>query len=177
MATFDLIVGDCETPAAKVPMIPPGYDDHPFFPVSEASRAAIRQRLSFAGKVILALGRLARNKGYDLLIDAFAVTASRVPDAVLPVPDGRHEAQRGRPMAITNAPVTIPTAISICTSARATADEIPALIGRMTVAVTRCGAGRTSRPRRCHRTASFRIPTAVSRSCRLNSALASPRVP
>jgi mannosylfructose-phosphate synthase len=80
---LDLIVNDYETPAAKVHMIPPGYDDHRFYPVSEASRATIRQRLGFEGKVILALGRLARNKGYDLLIDAFTLVAQREPQAVL----------------------------------------------------------------------------------------------
>jgi len=80
---LDLMVNDYETPAAKVHMIPPGYDDHRFFPVGEASRTAIRQRLGFKGQVILALGRLARNKGYDLLIDAFTLVAKRNPDAVL----------------------------------------------------------------------------------------------
>jgi len=80
---LDLIVKDYEIPAAKVRMVPPGYDDNRFYPVSEASRQAIRQRLGFTGKVILAVGRLARNKGYDLLIDGFSVLAPRVPDAVL----------------------------------------------------------------------------------------------
>ena len=64
-------------------MIPPGYDDNRFFPVGEGSRNAIRQRLGFSGKVVMALGRLARNKGYDLLIQGFSVLASREPDAVL----------------------------------------------------------------------------------------------
>lgn len=80
---LDLIVNDYEAPTGKVHMIPPGYDDHRFFPVGEASRAAIRQRLRFKGQVILALGRLARNKGYDLLIDAFTLVAKRNPEAVL----------------------------------------------------------------------------------------------
>lgn len=80
---FDLIVKDYEVPAGKVRMVPPGYDDHRFFPMSEASRAAIRRRLRYKGKVILAVGRLARNKGYDLLVDAFPMVAARDPEAVL----------------------------------------------------------------------------------------------
>ncbi len=79
----DMIVGDYGAPAEQVHMIPPGYDDNRFFPVSAASRNAIRQRLGFEGKVVLAIGRLARNKGYDLLINAFSIVAPRIPDACL----------------------------------------------------------------------------------------------
>jgi mannosylfructose-phosphate synthase len=79
----DMIVNDYGAPAEQVHMIPPGYDDNRFFPMSGASRQALRQRLGFEGKVVLALGRLARNKGYDLLIDAFSVVAPRIPDATL----------------------------------------------------------------------------------------------
>ncbi len=88
---LDLVVRDYGVPAGKVRMVPPGYDDHRFYPVSEASRAAIRQRLGFKGSVVLALGRLARNKGYDLLIDSFALVAARVPDAVLHLAVGGQE--------------------------------------------------------------------------------------
>jgi mannosylfructose-phosphate synthase len=80
---LDMIVKDYGAPPDQVNMIPPGYDDNRFFPISAASRNAIRQRLGYEGKVILALGRLARNKGYDLLIDAFAVVATRLPEACL----------------------------------------------------------------------------------------------
>ena len=80
---LDLIVRDYEISEAKVRMVPPGYDDHRFYPVSEATRMTIRERLGFKGKVILALGRLARNKGYDLLIDSFSLVAAREPKAVL----------------------------------------------------------------------------------------------
>ncbi|HTL66913.1 MAG TPA: glycosyltransferase [Lacunisphaera sp.] len=79
----DMIVNDYGAPAEQVHMIPPGYDDNRFFPMSGASREALRQRLGFEGKVVLAIGRLARNKGYDLLIDAFSVVAPRIPDARL----------------------------------------------------------------------------------------------
>ncbi len=80
---FDLLVTDYDVPSEKVRMLPPGYDDTRYYPVSEASRQSIRQRLGFEGKVVLALGRLARNKGYDLLIEAFALVATRHPTAVL----------------------------------------------------------------------------------------------
>ena len=80
---LDLITQDYGVPAEKVRMIPPGYDDTRFYPVGAASRDAIRRRLGFDGNVVLALGRLARNKGYDLLIEAFEVLAKRVPDAML----------------------------------------------------------------------------------------------
>ena len=79
----DFIVKEYDVSAAKLRMVPPGYDDHRFYPVSEASRAAVRRRLRYKGKVILAIGRLARNKGYDLLIDAFPLVAKRDPEAVL----------------------------------------------------------------------------------------------
>ena len=62
---------------------PPGYDDNRFFPVSDATRQMIRQRFGFEGKTVLALGRLATNKGYDLLIDGFSVLAEREPEARL----------------------------------------------------------------------------------------------
>ena len=88
---LDMIVKDYGAPAANVSMIPPGYDDNRFFPVSASSRNAIRQRLGFEGKVVLAIGRLARNKGYDLLIDAFSVVATRMPDAVLHLAVGGSE--------------------------------------------------------------------------------------
>lgn len=79
----ELLVQDYGLTEEQCPMIPPGYDDHRFYPVSEATRQGIRQRLGFTGKTVLALGRLARNKGYDLLIQGFDLLARREPEAVL----------------------------------------------------------------------------------------------
>lgn len=67
----------------KLFMVPPGYDDTRFFPVGAGTREALRRRLGFEGKVVLSIGRIARNKGYDLLIRAFAEVAAREPSARL----------------------------------------------------------------------------------------------
>ncbi len=80
---LDMLTADYGLGKNQVHMIPPGYDDNRFFPVSAASREMVRHRLGFEGKVVLALGRLATNKGYDLLVDAFSVLASREPEARL----------------------------------------------------------------------------------------------
>jgi mannosylfructose-phosphate synthase len=80
---MDLLQHDYEMPLSNCRMIPPGYDDNRFFPVGEGTRHGIRQRLGFKGKVVLALGRLARNKGYDLLLHGFSVLAARVPECSL----------------------------------------------------------------------------------------------
>ncbi len=74
---MDIIQQDYEVAESKCRMIPPGYDDTRYYPVSEASRKAIRQKLGFSGPVTLAIGRLARNKGYDLLIAGFQLVAQR----------------------------------------------------------------------------------------------------
>lgn len=80
---LDMVVKDYGAAPENVTMVPPGYDDNRFYPVSAASRNGIRQRLGFSGKVVLALGRLARNKGYDLLVESFPLVVAREPEAVL----------------------------------------------------------------------------------------------
>jgi mannosylfructose-phosphate synthase len=79
----DFLTSHYEVPEAKLKMIPPGYDDSRFYPVGGATRQLLRRKFGFEGKVILSLGRIARNKGYDLLIRAFAEIASRDSEARL----------------------------------------------------------------------------------------------
>lgn len=72
-----------DAPLGKIQVVPPGYDDSRFYPVSLATRTALKRELGLKGRIVLALGRLARNKGYDLLIRAMVPVFARVPDAKL----------------------------------------------------------------------------------------------
>jgi mannosylfructose-phosphate synthase len=80
---LELLRDDYAVRPEKIRMIPPGYDDTKFYPVGGTSRELLRRRFGFEGKVVLSLGRIARNKGYDLLIRAFAEVAARMADVKL----------------------------------------------------------------------------------------------
>ncbi|MBN2022591.1 MAG: glycosyltransferase [Pirellulales bacterium] len=86
-----LMASDYDVPTSKIQVIPPGYDDMRFFPVSRASRQAIKQDLDLEGSIVLALGRMARNKGYDLLLRAMPIVFSRIADARLVLAVGSSE--------------------------------------------------------------------------------------
>lgn len=91
----DLLMSDYEVEAARLRMIPPGYDDNRFFPISDPTRKGLREQFGFQGKVIASVGRLARNKGFDLLVDAFSIVAEREPDAHLRLAVGSMTSDRG----------------------------------------------------------------------------------
>ncbi|MFW5750966.1 MAG: glycosyltransferase [Planctomycetota bacterium] len=79
----DQLIKDYGIGKGRIRMIPPGYDDTKYFPVSYASRQVVRENLGWSGPTILALGRLASNKGYDLLVHAFKLVADRYENARL----------------------------------------------------------------------------------------------
>jgi len=54
--------GEYDVPRDKINVVPPGYDDTRFFPVSRTSRLALKGEYGFEGRIVLALGRMAHNK-------------------------------------------------------------------------------------------------------------------
>jgi mannosylfructose-phosphate synthase len=88
----DILVGtEYDVSLEKIRVIPPGYDDERFFPVSLATRDALKRQLGLRGPIILALGRMAKNKGYDLLLRAMPVVFRRIEDAKLVLAVGSTE--------------------------------------------------------------------------------------
>jgi len=78
-----LKTSEYDVPGEKIHVIPPGYDDARYFPVSLATRQALKQDLDAQGPIVLAVGRMAHNKGYDLLIRSMRAVRRRVPEARL----------------------------------------------------------------------------------------------
>lgn len=87
--------GEYDVPEDKIYVVPPGYDDTRFFPVSLASRQMLKTQYGYEGRLVLALGRLARNKGYDLLLQAMPVVFRRVPDVRLLLAVGSTQLSEG----------------------------------------------------------------------------------
>lgn len=78
-----LAASEYDAPDEKIRVIPPGYDDMRFFPVSRASRQALKRDLDLPGRIVLAVGRIAKNKGYDLLLRAMPPVFQRIDDVHL----------------------------------------------------------------------------------------------
>jgi mannosylfructose-phosphate synthase len=87
-------------PSRKLHVLPPGYDDMRFFPVSSSTREALRRRFDYRGPVLYALGRIAENKGYDLLVAALPTIVSRRPDARLVLAIGSKSPTTAERMAV-----------------------------------------------------------------------------
>lgn len=90
-----LVNGEYDVPREDVAVVPPGFDDTRFFPVSSATRQALKREAGLEGPLILALGRVAANKGYDLLLRSLPSVFSRVPGAKLLLAVGSTEPTPG----------------------------------------------------------------------------------
>ncbi len=87
----DLIIREYNLPKAKVKMIPPGYNDNKFYPMANASMHMLKEKFNFKDNCILALSRLAHNKGLDLLVKSFAILCQKGIDAQLVLAIGHEE--------------------------------------------------------------------------------------
>ncbi|MFH1906963.1 MAG: glycosyltransferase [Chloroflexota bacterium] len=79
-----------------ITVIPPGVDENRFTPVLSLVRQKLRERLGMTTPTIYAVGRMATNKGYDLLIQALPTVHRLVPQAQLLLAAGGEDSQRDK---------------------------------------------------------------------------------
>ncbi|GGZ83040.1 mannosylfructose-phosphate synthase [Algibacter mikhailovii] len=79
----DLLTKQYDVLPKNCTMIPPGIDENRFFPVPSKENDKIRVKYDIHPTDILTLGRMAHNKGYDLLIQALPTVFELCPEARL----------------------------------------------------------------------------------------------
>ncbi len=77
-----------------VTVIPPGMDEDRFSPVRQEEREALRVRYNFQPNDVLIVGRMAANKGYDLLLQALPTLLDLAPDARLVAAVGGEDSEQ-----------------------------------------------------------------------------------
>jgi mannosylfructose-phosphate synthase len=77
-----------------VSVIPPGIDENRFSPVRHRDQERLRQRYDLKPHDVLLVGRMAANKGYDLLLQALPTFRQLVPDGRLVAAVGSDDSAR-----------------------------------------------------------------------------------
>lgn len=77
-----------------ITVIPPGMDENRFSPARKEERLQLREQYGMAPQDVLALGRMATNKGYDLLLKAMPTVFELAPEARLVAAIGGEESEQ-----------------------------------------------------------------------------------
>ncbi len=80
----------------RVTVIPPGIDENRFSPIRQAERRDLMEKYGIEANDVLTLGRMATNKGYDLLIKALPTLINLVPEARLLAAIGGEDSPRDK---------------------------------------------------------------------------------
>ena len=79
----DLLKSEYDLLPQRMTIVPPGMDENRFSPIRQAEIRDLQQKYELHEHDVLTLGRMAHNKGYDLLIQALPTLFELVPDARL----------------------------------------------------------------------------------------------
>lgn len=79
----ELLTKEYDMLARNCTMVPPGIDENRFYPVPSREIDKIRAKHDLKDSDILTLGRMAHNKGYDLLLQSFVTVLQLHPEARL----------------------------------------------------------------------------------------------
>lgn len=78
----------------QISVVPPGMDENRFSPIRQEEREALQARYGLEPNDVLAVGRMATNKGHDLLISAMPTLLKLVPNARLVAAFGGDDSAR-----------------------------------------------------------------------------------
>jgi len=79
----DIICEKYEIPEGKVAVITPGFDANKYRKVDKEALTGVVEERNLPDKFIMTVGRIASNKGYDLLIEAMKYVLEEIPDVKL----------------------------------------------------------------------------------------------
>lgn len=79
----ELLTEQYDVLARAVTMVPPGIDENRFFPLPSGEVRKLREKYDMRDQDVLTLGRMAHNKGYDLLFKALPTLFQLAPEARL----------------------------------------------------------------------------------------------
>lgn len=90
----ELLQAEYDVLERHVTTVPPGMDEDRFSPVRQKQRQELRERYGLQEHDVLTVGRMAANKGYDLLMDSLPTLLSLVPDARLVAAIGGEDSEQ-----------------------------------------------------------------------------------
>jgi mannosylfructose-phosphate synthase len=79
----DLLLNEYDLLEKHLTVVPPGMDEDRFSPIRQGDREQLLEKYDWSPHDVLTLGRMAHNKGYDLLLEALPTLFELVPDARL----------------------------------------------------------------------------------------------
>lgn len=80
---LEVLQTEYDLPVKHISVIPPGVDENRFTPARNLVRKELQERFKIGPNTIYAVGRMAKNKGYDLLIQSLPTVFKLVPEAEL----------------------------------------------------------------------------------------------
>ena len=93
---LEVLQTEYDLPDKHISVIPPGVDENRFTPARNLVRKELQERFEIGPYTIYAVGRMAKNKGYDLLIQYLPTVFKLVPEAELLLAAGSDNSTRDR---------------------------------------------------------------------------------
>lgn len=91
---FELLTEKYDVLPRRITVIPPGMDENRFSPVRLEDKRKLQEKLDFGKNDVLVVGRMAENKGHDLLIKSMPTLLKLVPDARLVAAIGSEDSEQ-----------------------------------------------------------------------------------